>query len=202
MSLGTIICPSIVPYCLCDGCKITLGRNNSFRFTLLNKEIKVDTADVTKVWAYISDTEKYNSADNPTFFEFPKNADIILKLGKSGMSSGEKEIEIILIDPDNPDGVNFGTINCTAVEGVDITGGGTTIVQKFPLSFENSDLDDGVTTWILSVPHNLGNEFPAVIVYDENGNETDIPNHSVDENNLTMNFAGPITGTYNLLAVG
>lgn len=80
----------------------------------------------------------------------------------------------------------------------DIGGGGDPDMNKYNLSFDNDDLVDGVSTWVLTVTHSLGDAHPIVEVYNENGDRITIPVSSIDENSFSIDFGSSITGTWHL----
>jgi len=58
-------------------------------------------------------------------------------------------------------------------------------------SFDNTDLDANV----LTVAHNLGMEYPHVVIYDSNDDIVSYDTSYVDNNTVAIDFGGAITGT-------
>lgn len=74
-------------------------------------------------------------------------------------------------------------------------------IGKYTLSFDNSNLEDGV----LSISHGLGQMLVQVQVFDENYNLISPDEITlVDSNDLTVDLSafGAIEGTWNVVVIG
>lgn len=70
-------------------------------------------------------------------------------------------------------------------------------VNRFTQIFINADLINNV----LTVDHNLGTNYPNIVVYDDNQELASVTIETISKTQFTIYFGGAITGTWHLTAI-